>query len=135
MGSTVAERSQLNSTARSHVAKPEEHRAVQGGSLTATEQNSHQQVYCLELSSQEPAGAIFEAQQRVFPRTVCPTQIIGIFQIIPYTTLTGGIPTIYIPLSIITIASGIKDFYEDCKRSESDKSENAAVYQKVSDNR
>ena len=62
-------------------------------------------------------------------------QIIGIFQIIPYTTLTGGIPTIYIPLSIITIASGIKDFYEDCKRSESDKSENTAVYQKVSDNR
>lgn len=62
-------------------------------------------------------------------------QIIGIFQAIPYTTLTGGIPTIYIPLSIIIICSGIKDFYEDYKRSESDKSENAAIYQKVYSNR
>lgn len=35
------------------------------------------------------------------------------------------------PLGIIILLSAIKDFYEDVKRSESDKSENAAMYQQM----
>jgi len=45
------------------------------------------------------------------------------------------VPTIYIPLSIIVIASGIKDFYEDVKRSESDKSDNSAIYQRITNDK
>lgn len=58
-------------------------------------------------------------------------QIIGIFQILPYTTLTGGIPIIYLPLGIITLISALKDLYEDHKRSVSDEAENNAEYIKV----
>ena len=39
----------------------------------------------------------------------------------PYTTITNGIPVMYIPLGIIMFLSAIKDAYEDYKRSESDK--------------
>lgn len=43
---------------------------------------------------------------------------------LPWVSLTNGVPTFYISLSIITVASAIKDLYEDKKRSVSDTEQN-----------
>jgi phospholipid-transporting ATPase len=46
--------------------------------------------------------------------------IIGIMQMIPSISISGGFPVIFIPLSIVVGVSAIKDFYEDLKRKKSD---------------
>lgn len=46
--------------------------------------------------------------------------IVGIMQMIPQITVSGGFPVIFIPLSIVVGVSAIKDFYEDLKRKKSD---------------
>ena len=46
--------------------------------------------------------------------------IIGIMQMIPLITNSGGFPVIYVPLSIVVSVSAIKDFFEDLKRKRSD---------------
>ena len=46
--------------------------------------------------------------------------IIGIMQMIPSITASGGFPVIFIPLSIVISVSAIKDFFEDLKRKKSD---------------
>ncbi len=46
--------------------------------------------------------------------------IIGIMQMIPQISVSGGFPVIFIPLSIVVGVSAIKDFYEDLKRKASD---------------
>jgi phospholipid-transporting ATPase len=45
-------------------------------------------------------------------------------QIIPAISISGGIPTIYLPLVIIVVITAMKDFYEDYKRKKSDTEEN-----------
>lgn len=47
--------------------------------------------------------------------------IIGIMQMIPQISVSGGFPVIFVPLSIVVGVSAIKDFYEDLKRKNSDK--------------
>jgi phospholipid-transporting ATPase len=46
--------------------------------------------------------------------------VIGIMQMIPQITISGGFPVIFIPLSIVVGVSAVKDFYEDMKRKMSD---------------
>lgn len=46
--------------------------------------------------------------------------IIGIMQMIPQITVSGGFPVIFIPLSFVVTVSAIKDIYEDLKRKKSD---------------
>lgn len=46
--------------------------------------------------------------------------IIGIMQMIPQISVSGGFPVIFVPLSIVVGVSAIKDFYEDLKRKKSD---------------
>lgn len=46
--------------------------------------------------------------------------IIGIMQMIPSISVSGGFPVIFMPLSIVVGTSAIKDFYEDLKRKKSD---------------
>lgn len=48
----------------------------------------------------------------------------GLLQIVPSVTLTGGNPTIYYPLGLIIIVSALKDIAEDLKRHTSDDEEN-----------
>lgn len=45
-------------------------------------------------------------------------------QTIPYITISGGVPVIFLPLFVILIITGMKDFYEDYKRKKSDDEEN-----------
>lgn len=42
--------------------------------------------------------------------------IIGIMQMIPQISVSGGFPVIFVPLSIVVGVSAIKDFYEDLKK-------------------
>ena len=46
--------------------------------------------------------------------------IIGIMQMLPAITISGGFPVIFIPLSLVVGVSAIKDFYQDMKRHNSD---------------
>lgn len=46
--------------------------------------------------------------------------IIGIMQMIPEISVSGGFPVIFIPLSIVVAVSAGKDFFEDQKRKKSD---------------
>lgn len=46
--------------------------------------------------------------------------IIGIMQMMPSISVSGGFPVIFIPLSIVIGVSATKDFYEDIKRKQSD---------------
>lgn len=46
--------------------------------------------------------------------------IIGVMQMIPQITISGGFPAIFIPLSIVVTVSAIKDLFEDLKRKKSD---------------
>ena len=50
---------------------------------------------------------------------------IGIMQTIPYITISGGLPAIFLPLVVILIITALKDFYEDYKRKNSDTAENS----------
>lgn len=47
--------------------------------------------------------------------------IIGIMQMMPSISVSGGFPVIFVPLSIVIGVSATKDFYEDLKRKMSDK--------------
>ena len=47
---------------------------------------------------------------------------------VPYISPSGGSPVILIPLVFVVAINGLKDFYEDYKRKESDNREN---YSKV----
>ena len=46
--------------------------------------------------------------------------IIGIMQMIPEISISGGFPVIFIPLSMVVGVSAAKDFFEDLKRKKSD---------------
>ena len=50
--------------------------------------------------------------------------MIGVMQMIPEITISGGIPVIFMPLSFVVLVSGVKDFFEDLKRKQSDKEVN-----------
>ena len=50
--------------------------------------------------------------------------ILSILQCIPSITITDGKPTILVPLTVVILVSMIKDFIEDRKRQNSDKTEN-----------
>ena len=45
-------------------------------------------------------------------------------QAIPYISISDGLPVIFLPLIVIVLITGIKDFYEDYKRIRSDREEN-----------
>lgn len=51
--------------------------------------------------------------------------LIGIMQMIPSISVSGGFPVIFIPLSIVISVSVFKDFFEDLKRKTSDKAINS----------
>lgn len=53
---------------------------------------------------------------------------IGILQTIPHVSTTNGVPTIFIPFTIITSISIIRDAYEDNKRRNFDRERNHAKY-------
>lgn len=42
-------------------------------------------------------------------------------------SISEGVPTIFLPLLVIVIVTGAKDFYEDFKRRTSDFEENAVI--------
>jgi phospholipid-transporting ATPase len=46
--------------------------------------------------------------------------IIGVMQMIPQISVSGGFPVIFVPLSIVVGVSAIKDLFEDLKRKKSD---------------
>lgn len=60
--------------------------------------------------------------------------IIGIMQMIPSISVSGGFPVIFIPLSIVVGVSAIKDFYEDMKRKTTDSEINGKTAKIVTDN-
>ena len=47
-----------------------------------------------------------------------------IFQMIPQITISGGKPTILMPLGFVVLVSMVKDIIEDIKRHSSDNREN-----------
>lgn len=49
---------------------------------------------------------------------------IGILQTFPAISLSGGKPTIFMPLFVLVLVSMIKDFIENLKRRKSDEKEN-----------
>ena len=53
--------------------------------------------------------------------------IIGIMQMIPQISVSGGFPVIFIPLTFVVGVSAIKDFFEDLKRKASDLEINKSV--------
>lgn len=57
--------------------------------------------------------------------------IIGIMQMIPQITISGGFPVIFIPLSFVVGVSAVKDFYEDLKRKKSDQEINSSKAHKL----
>lgn len=46
--------------------------------------------------------------------------IIGIMQMIPEISISGGFPVIFIPLSMVVTVSAAKDLFEDLKRKKTD---------------
>lgn len=46
-------------------------------------------------------------------------------QTIPYISISGGVPAIFLPLVFILIITAMKDFFEDYKRKKSDNEENS----------
>lgn len=46
--------------------------------------------------------------------------IIGIMQMIPEISISGGFPVIFIPLSMVVAVSAAKDLFEDLKRKKTD---------------
>jgi len=57
--------------------------------------------------------------------------IIGIFQMVPSISISGGSPVIYIPLAIILTISCLKDLFEDLKRRRQDAQENGRMFEVV----
>ena len=55
-------------------------------------------------------------------------QCIAILQVIPAISISGGKPTILLPLVFVLVVSAVKDAIEDWKRAKADKSENQRVY-------
>ena len=47
--------------------------------------------------------------------------MIGIMQMIPEISISGGIPVIFMPLSFVISISAVKDLFEDLKREQADK--------------
>lgn len=47
--------------------------------------------------------------------------MVGIMQMIPEISISGGVPVIFMPLSLVVTVSAIKDIFEDLKRKASDK--------------
>ncbi|CAD8046114.1 unnamed protein product [Paramecium primaurelia] len=60
--------------------------------------------------------------------------VIGILQIIPVTSYTNGVPTIYGPLSMMISISIIKDAFEEYSRYKSDQEENKRKSHKYFEN-
>ena len=50
--------------------------------------------------------------------------LIGFMQTIPSITISNGQPVMALPLTLVVIASMLKDAFEDHKRHKSDKGEN-----------
>ena len=50
--------------------------------------------------------------------------ILAILQMIPQISPSGGSPVILFPLAFVVLVNGLKDYYEDYKRKESDNREN-----------
>lgn len=46
--------------------------------------------------------------------------MIGVMQMIPEISISGGMPVIFMPLSLVVFVSAIKDVFEDLKRKKSD---------------
>lgn len=46
--------------------------------------------------------------------------MIGVMQMIPEISISGGMPVIFMPLSLVVLVSAIKDVFEDLKRKKSD---------------
>jgi len=46
--------------------------------------------------------------------------IVGIMQMIPQISISGGFPVIFVPLSMVVAVSALKDLFEDLKRRKSD---------------
>lgn len=53
--------------------------------------------------------------------------IIGIMQMIPQISVSAGIPTIFVPLTIVVVVSAVKDLLEDLKRKKSDATINSKL--------
>ena len=53
--------------------------------------------------------------------------IIAILQSIPDISNSGGVPNILLPLGLVLLISGIKDYLEDRKRKKSDNEENNRI--------
>jgi phospholipid-transporting ATPase len=54
----------------------------------------------------------------------------GVFEMIPQISYTGGFPLVYMPLSLIILISMIKDFVEDRDRRKADHEENEKIIEK-----
>ena len=50
--------------------------------------------------------------------------LIGTLQTFPAISLSGGKPTIFMPLFVLVLVSMVKDFIENLKRRKSDEKEN-----------
>lgn len=57
--------------------------------------------------------------------------IIGIMQMVPQISVSGGFPVIFIPLAFVVSVSAAKDFFEDQKRKNSDKEINESKTQRL----
>ncbi|EGR30728.1 phospholipid-translocating p-type flippase family protein, putative [Ichthyophthirius multifiliis] len=60
--------------------------------------------------------------------------IAGFCQIIPQISISDGVPTIFLPLTVILAITASKDFYEDYKRKKSDNEENKVKKYKTQQN-
>ncbi|KRX04583.1 hypothetical protein PPERSA_04398 [Pseudocohnilembus persalinus] len=59
--------------------------------------------------------------------------LMGVIQMIPETTTTGGVPLVYSPLALIITISMVKDFLEDWKRRKEDIKENNHIVEVLKD--
>jgi len=46
--------------------------------------------------------------------------MIGVMQMIPEISISGGMPVIFMPLSLVIMVSAVKDVFEDLRRKKSD---------------
>lgn len=59
--------------------------------------------------------------------------MIGIMQMVPEISISGGIPVIFMPLSFVISVSAVKDLFEDLKRKQSDKELNGMKTEVLTD--
>lgn len=57
--------------------------------------------------------------------------VIGIMQMIPQISVSGGFPVIFIPLTFVVSVSAAKDYFEDRKRKISDREINQSQAQRL----